>query len=113
VAPEWRHRTLILEGRTGQLPKYGAKGAGENARLVDRTFEAYGTTPCNLPSTQTTTQPMPLSQVQIGAVVTVFYQPKETKVDGRRQKKNQVIGILFQEVNSLTRLRVHGDSFDS
>jgi len=58
VAREWRHRTLILEGRTGQLPKYGAKVAGENARLVDRTFEAYGTTPCNLPSTKTTTQPM-------------------------------------------------------
>jgi hypothetical protein len=42
---------------------------------------------------------MPLSQVQTGAVITVFYEPKETKIDGRKQKKNQVIGILFQEVN--------------
>ena len=63
------------------------------------TFEAYATAPCNLPSTKTTTQPMPLSQVQTGAVITVFYEPKVTKIDGRKQKKNQVIGILFQEVN--------------
>jgi len=61
------------------------------------TFEAYATAPCNLPSTKTTTQPMPLSQVQTGAVITVFYEPKVTKIDGRKQKKNQVIGILFQE----------------
>jgi hypothetical protein len=63
------------------------------------TFEAYATAACNLPSTKTTTQPMPLSKVQTGAVITVFYEPKETKIDGRKQKKNQVIGILFQEVN--------------
>ena len=63
------------------------------------TFEAYATAPCNLPSTKTTTQPMPLSQVQRGAVVTVFYEPKETKIDGRKEKKNQVIAVLFQEVN--------------
>ncbi len=63
------------------------------------TFEAYSTTPCNLPSTKTTTQPMPLSKVQTGAVVTLFYQGKEIKVDGKKQKRNQVIGILFQEEN--------------
>lgn len=40
------------------------------------TLEAYAITPCNLPSTKNTTQPMPLSQVQTGAVVTVFYEPK-------------------------------------
>jgi hypothetical protein len=63
------------------------------------TFEAFATDPCNLPSTKTMTRPMPLSQVQTGAVVTVFYEPREIKVDTRKQKKNQVIGILFQEVN--------------
>jgi hypothetical protein len=63
------------------------------------TFEAYAAAPCNLPSSKTTTQPMPLSKVQTGAVVTLFYEPKETKVDGKKQKKNQVIGILFLEEN--------------
>lgn len=63
------------------------------------TFEAYSAAPCNLPSSKTTTQPMPLSKVQPGAVVTLFYEPKETKVDGKKQKKNQVVGILFLEEN--------------
>jgi len=63
------------------------------------TFEAYATAPCNLPSTKTATQPMPLSKVQTGAVVTLFYEAKETKVDGKKQKKNQVVGILFLEEN--------------
>ncbi len=63
------------------------------------TFEAYATAPCNLPSTKTTTQPMPLSKVQTGAVVTLFYETKEIKVDGKKQKKNEVIGIVFLEEN--------------
>jgi len=62
-------------------------------------FEAYAAGPCNLPATKTTTQPMPLSKVQTGAVVTLFYEPKETKVDGKKQRKNQIIGILFLEEN--------------
>jgi len=63
------------------------------------TFEAYATAQCDLPSTKTVTRPMPLSQVQLGAVVTVFYQPITSKVNGKKQKRNQVIGILFQQVN--------------
>ena len=63
------------------------------------TFEAYSTALCNLPSTKTTTQPMPLSKIQTGAVVTLFYESKETKVDGKKQRKNQVIGIVFLEEN--------------
>jgi hypothetical protein len=63
------------------------------------TFEAYAAGPCNLPATKNKTQPMPLSKVQMGAVVTLFYEPKETKVYGKKQRKNQIIGILFLEEN--------------
>jgi hypothetical protein len=63
------------------------------------TFEAYTTTPCNLPANKTTTHPVPLSKVQTGAVVTVYYEPKTVKVDGRKQKRNEVVGISFLEVN--------------
>ncbi len=63
------------------------------------TFEAYATAPCNLPASKTTTRPVPLSKVQTGAVVRVYYQPSTFKVDGRKQKRNEVIGISFLEVN--------------
>jgi hypothetical protein len=63
------------------------------------TFEAYATAPCNLPANKTTTRPVRLSKVQTGAVVTVYYQSKTVKVDGRKQKRNEVIGISFLEVN--------------
>lgn len=63
------------------------------------TFEGYATAPCNLPSSKSTTQPMPLSKVKTGALITVFYEATNIKIDGRKQKKNLVIGILFQEVN--------------
>ncbi len=62
-------------------------------------FEAFAAAPCNLPSSKISTQPMPLSKVQTGAVVTLFYAGRETKIDGKRQKRNQVIGILFLEEN--------------
>lgn len=60
-------------------------------------FEAYATAPCNVPSSATTTIPMPLSSVQIGAVVTVFYEGKTTKGGGHKEKKNQVIAISVLE----------------
>ena len=63
------------------------------------TFEAYATAPCNLPVSKTATRPAPLSIVQTGAVVTVYYETRTVKVGGRKQKKNQVIGISFLEVN--------------
>ena len=60
-------------------------------------FEAYATAPCNVPSSATTAIPMPLSNVQIGAVITVFYEGKTIKVGGHKEKKNQVIAISVLE----------------
>jgi hypothetical protein len=39
------------------------------------------------------------TKVQTAAVVTVYYEPKTVKVDGRKQKRNEVVGISFLEVN--------------
>lgn len=63
------------------------------------TFEAYATAPCNLPATKTSTRPVPLSKVQTGAVVTIYYETRTLRVGGRKQKRNEVVGISFLEVN--------------
>lgn len=60
-------------------------------------FEAYATAPCNVPSSPATTVPMPISNVQAGTVVTVFYEGKTIKIDGRKEKRNQVIAISVLE----------------
>jgi len=60
-------------------------------------FEGYATAPCNVPSSATTESPLPLSNLQIGTIVTAFYQTKTTKVGGQKEKKNQVIAISVLE----------------
>lgn len=64
------------------------------------TFEGYVTAPCNLPETRTTTRPTPLSGVPTGAVITAFYETKTIKVAGRKEKKNHIIAVMFQQVTS-------------
>jgi hypothetical protein len=66
------------------------------------TFEGHLTSPCYLPSSKTTTGPMSASQVQMGAVITAFYEGRTVKVEGRKQKENQVIAISFLQVNGRT-----------
>jgi hypothetical protein len=63
------------------------------------TFEGYTTTPCNLPLTKSATQPTSLTGVPIGTIITVFYESKTINIDGRKQKKNQVLGLTFKEMN--------------
>jgi hypothetical protein len=62
-------------------------------------LEARANSPCNLPASKTSTAPTPFTQVKIGSIATVFYEARTIKVNGQKQKENQVIGISFLEVN--------------
>lgn len=63
------------------------------------TFEGRATAPCNLPSSKTSTDPKPFTSLPTGSMITAFYEPKTVRVNGQKQKENQVMAISFIEVN--------------
>jgi len=62
-------------------------------------FTGRVTVACHFPSSKDTLTPMPLTQIPVGSVITVFYDPKTIKVGGQKQKENRMIAIAFQEMN--------------
>jgi len=62
-------------------------------------FEGHTAAMCHMPVTKTTTEPLPLSQVQVGTVVTVFFEPKTVKVEGRKEHTNEIVAISFVQAN--------------
>jgi len=61
-------------------------------------FEGHAAATCHMPVTKDTTEPLPLSQVQVGTVVTVFYEEKTIKVNGQKEHSNEIIAISFVQV---------------
>ncbi len=70
-----------------------------HGRKTDR-FVGHTAASCHMPVTKTTTAPLPLSQVQLGMVVTVFYREETLKVEGRKKHKNEIIAISFVQASS-------------
>ncbi|MGC2186598.1 MAG: hypothetical protein WA637_25245 [Terriglobales bacterium] len=70
-----------------------------HGRKTDR-FVGHTAASCYMPVTKTTTAPLPLSQVQVGMVVTVFYREETLKVEGRKEHKNEIIAISFVQASS-------------
>ena len=65
-------------------------------------FEGYAAAPCSLPVSKTNIHLMPFTEVPAGSVLTAFYESKTVTIDGKKQKKREVIAISFLEVNGKT-----------
>jgi hypothetical protein len=63
------------------------------------TFEATAVAPCRLPEGNNAVAPFPLSTIKNGSVVTLLYNAKTVKTDGRKQKKYEVVGITVDNWN--------------
>lgn len=63
-------------------------------------FVGHTAASCHMPVTKTTTEPLPLSQVQVGMVVTVFFRQNTLKIEGRKERTNEIIAISFVQASS-------------
>lgn len=62
-------------------------------------FMGHTVATCHMPVTKTTTAPLPMSQVQVGMVITVFFRQKTLKVEGRKEHTNEIIAISFVQAS--------------
>jgi hypothetical protein len=62
-------------------------------------FEGRITAPCILPSNKPTTVSIQASKLQIGGVITAFYEATTVKIGGQKQKENQIVAMSFKQVN--------------
>jgi hypothetical protein len=66
------------------------------------TFEGYLVAPCGQLQTKAPSNPRPASNIKVGSVLTVYYEAETTKIQGRKEKKNRVLGISFRQIDEKT-----------